>query len=112
LDICVLSERPIERVEVVLQAKVVGGLSMLDDGEADDKIIAVLDNDTIWADVTEVSELPSALVDRLRHYFDTYKLTPGLTQRVELGEIYGRARAERVISAALEDYQEAFGEAD
>jgi len=111
LDICVLSERPIDRVEVVLQAKVVGGLGMLDDGEADDKIIAVLDNDTIWADIDDVSELPSALVDRLRHYFDTYKLAPGLTQRVELGRIYDRERAETVISAALDDYQEAFGDA-
>ena len=112
LDICVLSERPIARGEVVLHAKVVGGLAMLDDGEADDKIIAVLESDTVWAEIRDVSEIPPALVDRLRHYFDTYKLAPGRPQRVVLGETYGRERAEAVVSAALADYLEAFGEHD
>lgn len=45
LDICVVSERPIARAELILNARVVGGLPMLDGGEADDKIIAVLEND-------------------------------------------------------------------
>jgi inorganic pyrophosphatase len=39
LDICVLSERPISKTEILLNARVVGGLPMLDHGEADDKII-------------------------------------------------------------------------
>src|SRR5690606_31223988 len=41
LDICVLSERPIARAEIIVTARVVGGLPMLDGGEADDKLIAV-----------------------------------------------------------------------
>jgi len=45
LDICVITERPINRGEVILRARVVGGIQMVDNGEADDKIIAVLDND-------------------------------------------------------------------
>ena len=51
LDICVLSERPITRAEVILNCNPVGGLQMIDGGEADDKIIAVLSNDPIWGDV-------------------------------------------------------------
>jgi inorganic pyrophosphatase len=47
LDICVISERPIARAEVIVQARVVGGLRMLDRREADDKIIAVLMDDAI-----------------------------------------------------------------
>ena len=43
LDICVISERPINVGEVILKARVVGGLPMLDNNEADDKIIAVLE---------------------------------------------------------------------
>src|SRR6186997_2096431 len=73
LDICVLSERPIARAEVILTARVVGGLPMLDHGEADDKIVAVLLNDLQWGAVRELDELTSALIDRLRHYFATYK---------------------------------------
>ena len=39
LDICVLSERPITKSEVIINVRVIGGLPMLDNGEADDKII-------------------------------------------------------------------------
>lgn len=109
LDICVISERPIARAEVLLEAKVIGGLSMLDDGEADDKIIAVLGNDTVWAEVDDVAGLPRALVDRLRHYFATYKLLPENSHRVEMGDTYGRERAEEVVTAAMADYVDAYG---
>ena len=65
LDICVISERPITRADILLSARVVGGLRMIDDGEADDKIIAVLENDLVWGDVGDVAELPENLVERL-----------------------------------------------
>ena len=72
----------------------------------------MLESDTVWADVDDVSRIPPALVERLRHYFDTYKLAPGRPQRVVLGETYGRDRAEAVVSAALADYLETFGDHD
>ncbi len=109
LDICVLSERPINRSDVVLQARVVGGLPMLDGDEADDKIIAVLNGDYFWADVQDVSGLPAVIVERLRHYFSTYKLVPGESPHVHIGETYNREQAEAVIRAAMEDYQEEYG---
>ena len=49
MDVCVMSERPINRSEVILRVRVVGGIKMIDDGEADDKIVAVLQNDLVWA---------------------------------------------------------------
>ncbi|MBI3804117.1 MAG: inorganic pyrophosphatase [Nitrospirae bacterium] len=109
LDICVLSERPINRSDVILKARVVGGLPMLDDGEADDKIIAVLNNDYLWSNVQDISELPGVLVERLRHYFETYKLVPGKSSNVSIDATYDRKHAERVIQAAMEDYQEEYG---
>ena len=109
LDICVITERPINRAEVILNAKVIGGLPMLDHGEADDKIIAVLSNDNLWSDVNDVSELPTAYVDRLMHYFSTYKQLPGEPRKVEIGEVYGRDQAETVVSASIEDYVAEFG---
>lgn len=110
LDICVLSERPISRSEVILSARVVGGLQMIDNDEADDKIIAVLENDNFWEKVNDVAEIPEILVQRLRHYFSTYKLVPGPGAPVAIERTYDRAHAERVIQAAIEDYKEAFGE--
>ena len=109
LDICVVSERPIEKSEVILEARVVGGLPMVDNGEADDKIIAVLNNDPFWGDVTELTELPENLVERLWHYFKTYKDLPGEEATVEILEPYDRAHALKVVQASQEDYIETFG---
>lgn len=108
MDVCVISERPIDRADILLTARVVGGLQMLDGGEADDKIIAVLANDPIWAGVQDLVELPEALIDRLSHYFETYKLHPGLAVDVTIQRRYGREHAFRVIEASIEDYQESF----
>jgi inorganic pyrophosphatase len=111
LDICVLSERPISRAEVLLNARIVGGLRMIDDAEADDKIVGVLDNDAFYEDVQDITDLPDVLVERLRHYFTTYKTAPTAEQshHVEVDEIYGRERAFEVIEASMKDYDEQFG---
>ena len=77
--------------------------------EADDKIIAVLANDLVWGEVRDASELPAALVDRLRHYFGTYKMREaGGPSSVKVHELYGRQRAHAVVEAAIADYRERF----
>lgn len=109
LDICVISERPINRSEVILKSKIVGGLQMVDNGEADDKIIAVLCNDNFWGDAKDIRELPPVLIERLRHYFSTYKLIPGKESETSIEKIYGKGHAVKVVQASLEDYKEKFG---
>lgn len=104
LDICVISERPINRSEVILNARVIGGLPMLDHGEADDKILAILDSDSLWSEVASAAELPGPLVERLTHYFATYKTLPGEQSEITIGAPYGREHAEAVVRAAIEDY--------
>lgn len=108
LDICVLSERPITRSEVLLQAEVVGGLPMLDEGEADDKILAILRDDPVYGEMSDLDELPPTLVERLVHYFSTYKRSLADETSVTVGAPYGRAHAQRVVTAAIEDYQAEF----
>lgn len=111
LDICVISERPITNPETIVNARVVGGLPMLDSGEADDKIIAVLENDAMWSGVNDIAELPKVMVDRLRHYFSIYKsLTPEEAAEVKIDAAYGRDHALKVVEAAMADYIEEFGE--
>jgi inorganic pyrophosphatase len=109
LDICVLSERAIARGEILVRARVVGGLQMVDGGEADDKIIAVLDNDYVYGSARDIADLPKVLVERLHHYFETYKLVPEKRVTVSIERVYGRAHALKVVTAAIEDYAEAFG---
>lgn len=110
LDICVVSERAITKAEVIVNARVIGGLPMLDNAEADDKIIAVVENDNLWSEVDDISKLPNVLVERLTHYFLTYKMVPDEDPNVFISEAYGREHAEKVIKAAIKDYEEEFGE--
>jgi inorganic pyrophosphatase len=111
LDICVLSERPITHGEILVTARVVGGLQMVDATEADDKIIAVLHNDYLWGEARDIRDLPKVLIERLQHYFETYKLVPDQPSRARIHRTYGRAYAARVVRAAMADYVEAFGPA-
>ena len=106
LDVCVLSERPITRSEVIVPSRVVGGIQLLDRGEADDKIIAVLEGDLMWNEVTDLSQLPKILIERLVHYFATYKLVQGSSvSPITVQQIYGSEYAGRVVTAAMADYQ-------
>ena len=109
LDICVLSERPIDKSEIILNAKVVGGFQMIDHEEADDKIIAVLENDNIWGSANRLNDISSALVERMRHYFLTYKLIPGQESKTSIEKIYDKDYALKVVEAALNDYVEEYG---
>ena len=111
LDICVISERPITKSEILLRARVVGGLQMIDHDEADDKIIAVLVGDYIWGKAERLDDLPKVLVERLNHYFSTYKLIPGEESQTRIARVYDAGHAHNVIRAAMADYEEAFGSA-
>jgi inorganic pyrophosphatase len=104
LDICVLSERPINHAEIIVPARVVGGLQILDRGEADDKLIAVLEGDYIWGEVEDIGNMPKILIERLHHYFSTYKITPDTAAQIEIRQAYGVEHAERVVQAAIADY--------
>ena len=110
LDICVVSERPITRGEVVLNARVLGGIETTDRGVADDKIVAALENDPFWGSARDIGDLPSALIERLRHYFGTYKLVPGHTNPMVIENVYDCERAYQVIEAAMADYQQEHGQ--
>jgi inorganic pyrophosphatase len=109
LDVCVISERPIAKSEIIVTVRPIGGLQMIDGEDADDKIVAVLDGDFVWGGVTDVSELPTVMMERLHDYFTTYKLVPGVDPRVSIRRVYGRELAHQVIRAALADYDDAFG---
>ncbi len=106
LDICVLSERAITRNEIVVRGRVIGGLQMIDDGDADDKIISVLDNDYVWGRARDVRDVPPVLVERLQHYFLTYKLVPSQRAQTRVAAVYGRVHALKVVRAAMADYDD------
>lgn len=109
LDACVISERPINRGDVLLNTRVIGGLQCIDGDEADDKIIAVLESDNMYGDVKTLEDLPPILVERMRHYFSTYKMEPGGKSAMSVEMSYGPDHAADVIRASMADYEEVFG---
>ena len=105
LDICVLTEKEITHGDILVQAVPIGGLRMIDGNEADDKIIAVLKNDAVYSQYKEITDLPEPVINRLRHYFLTYKDMPGEKRDCEVTHIYGKKEAHDVISRSIKDYR-------
>jgi inorganic pyrophosphatase len=109
MDICVLSEKSFSHGDIILRAIPIGGLRMLDGNEADDKIIAVLVGDALCGNWSSIDQMPKALIDRLRHYFLTYKQEPGAAiARVEITDVYGCEEAYEVIRRSRLDYDAHF----
>lgn len=113
LDICVLTEKAISHGDVIIRAIPIGGFCMIDQGQADDKIISVMSSDGLYSQWQDISDCPTAFIDRLKHYFLTYKDLPGSDERMcEITHVYGRDEALEIIRLAREDYIEKFGYLD
>ncbi len=108
LDICVLTEKVLPRGDVLVQAIPIGGLRMIDTNRADDKVIAVMREDAVYGHYTDIRQCPTGVIERLRHYFLTYKQAPGAVDPVEITHIYNRAEAHEVIRRSQADYTAAF----
>lgn len=107
LDICVLTEKDVTHGDILVRARPIGGIRLLDHNQADDKIIAVLTHDAVYGDYKDIEELPTTIVRRLIHYFTTYKDIPGETvQRMKFVSIYGADVAKDVIRRSKEDYND------
>ncbi|MDQ1637099.1 MAG: inorganic pyrophosphatase [Pyrinomonadaceae bacterium] len=113
MDICVLTEKTFAQGNFFLRAKPIGGLRMIDGEQADDKIISILESDLAYGHIHDISECPKALVDRLNHYFLSYKQLPGdAPRRVEIVDVYDREEALDVIRRSLIDYKSNFADSN
>jgi inorganic pyrophosphatase len=110
LDICILTDRPIHHGNLIVECIPIGGFRMVDQNEADDKIVAVLKDDATYGCLTDIGEVAGPVLDRLRHYFLTYKQPPDSDiPTCEITHVYGRDEAHEVTRRSLADYKERFG---
>jgi inorganic pyrophosphatase len=109
LDICVLTSYHIPNNNIILKAIPIGGLRLIDKGEADDKIIAVLVDDEIYGGFTSIKEIPESVINKLRHYFLTYKALPFEHNAIEISDIYDADIAKQVILQSSLDYKLVYG---
>lgn len=109
LDICILSSVPINQSNILLQAIPIGGFRMIDKNEADDKIIAVLKGDLMYEHWDDINDASTSLIERLKHYFLTYKDMPGSEEkRCEITHCYNKQEALEVIRRSISDYRSKF----
>jgi inorganic pyrophosphatase len=109
MDICVLTEKAVTHGGLFVSARPIGGLRMIDDSHADDKIIAVLEADLVYGHFSDLSECPAGVVERLKHYFLNYKQAPEKhSRKIHIAELFGRDEALELIRLSALDYREHF----
>lgn len=90
----------------MIDAKVIGVMRMIDQGEADDKIIAVALNDMSVNHINDISELPPHTTVEIRRFFEDYKKLEN--KQVVVEDFMGKTDAIRIVQESIELYKKTF----
>jgi len=101
LDVLVLAQEPIHPLTIV-RCRAIGVMPMEDQGEADDKIIAVHTEDPEYASYVEVSDLPPHRMKEIARFFEDYKTLE--KKKVKVKKPQGASAASKIIARAFADY--------
>ncbi len=107
LDVVVLTTYPLS-TGVLVEARVVGIMHMIDGGESDDKIIAVPNDDPRWDVVTDLDDVNPHTRKEIRHFFETYKTIDNKT--VEVTGFGDAAVAREAVTRSMALYKEKFAQ--
>lgn len=108
LDVVLLTTYPLN-VGVLVNARPVGILHMIDSGEADDKVIAVPIDDKRWDDVRDITDVNKHTLKEITHFFETYKQLKGKPVEVKLNGYEGAAAAREAFTRARTLYTDKKG---
>jgi inorganic pyrophosphatase len=102
LDIVVLTQVSVVPL-CLIPSKVIGVMQMVDRGDADDKIIAVAEEDPSVSHFSDINDLPAYLVDELTHFFENYKTLEN--KKVVIDQFLGKEKAYRIIEESIDYYK-------
>lgn len=105
LDVLVVCSEKIEPMCLV-RVRPIGIIYMIDDGEADEKIIAVPVKDPMYNKYTDISELPEHMLNEMTHFFTVYKQLENKSTKIE--KTGNKDDAIKAVEAAIKLYEDTF----
>ena len=105
LDVIVLSTYPLS-TGILLEARPIGIMKMIDCGEGDDKIIAVPKNDPRWDNTADIKDVNSHMLKEFKHFFETYKTIED--KKVVINGFQGKKIAMKAIEKGIKIYEKKF----
>lgn len=102
LDVLVLCQESIYPLTLV-ECYPIGVLIMTDNGEDDEKIIAIPKNDPYLNEYKDIKEVPAQVSAEIIHFFEVYKQLEG--KKTTVDKILGREDAEKIIQDAIDNYK-------
>lgn len=105
LDVLIISDYPIHPLTLV-KTRPIGVMRMIDDGESDDKIIGVVDDDPRYKEIKDVSNLAQHRVKEIKNFFETYKLLRN--KDVKITKIEGKTAALKAVEKGIRLYKEKY----
>lgn len=105
LDVLVLCTEQIIPLTLV-ECYPIGVIRMIDQGKADEKIVAICKHDPLYSSYKELNDLPEHVYDEIRHFFQVYKTLEGKETSVDA--IRGKDEAIKTIQESIDCYNEKF----
>lgn len=106
LDIIILTNRSASYPLTLVEARVIGVIRMIDNGEKDDKIVAVYESDPRYKEYQEINDVPKHYLEELKHFFETYKELEG--KKCKILEFLPKEAALKDVKTAQEIYNKKF----
>jgi len=106
LDVLVICSENLHPLSLV-RCYPIGVIKMLDNGRADEKIIAIPYGDPTYNGYRSIHTLPKHVTDEMHHFFSVYKALERKDTAVD--EVMGEEDAARIIKACIQNYKDHFG---